>query len=82
MRRERANKVIKSFGAHYGQVWGLQLDGSNIANALREAVKGLNIEPDPDREFSIEKHHFIRGQNWVKDAIMRLADELDGMMEE
>jgi hypothetical protein len=26
---------------------------------------------------SIEKHHFIRGQNWVKDAIMRLADELE-----
>ena len=53
-----------------------------IAAALREAVEGLNIEPDPDRELSIEKHHFIKGQNWVKDAIMRLADELDGMAEE
>ena len=81
-RRERVNKVIKSFGAHYGQVWGLQLDGSNIANALREAVEGLNIEPSPERELSIEKHHFIRGQNWVKDAILHLADEIDLMEQE
>ena len=81
-RRERVNKVIKSFGAHYGQVWGLQLDGSNIANALREAVEGLNIEPSPERELSIEKHHFIRGQNWVKDAILHLAEEIDLMEQE
>ena len=52
-------------------------DNSAVAAALREAVEGLNIEPDLDRELSIEKHHFIRGQNWVKDAIMRLADELE-----
>ncbi|MCJ7713596.1 hypothetical protein MUO66_03960 [Candidatus Bathyarchaeota archaeon] len=58
------------------------MDGSNIANALREAVKGLNIEPDPDRELSIEKHHFICGQNFVKDAILRLAEEMDLMEQE
>ena len=55
------------------------LNNNAIANALREAVEGLNIEPDPDRELSIEKHHFIKGQLWVKDAIMRLADELEKM---
>jgi hypothetical protein len=42
-----------------------------VANALRTSVEGLNIEPNPDRELSIEKHHFIKGQLWVKDAIMR-----------
>jgi len=54
-------------------------DNSAVAAALREAVEGLNIESDPDRELSIEKHHFIRGQNWVKDAILRLADELESL---
>jgi hypothetical protein len=58
------------------------LNNNAIANALREAVEGLNIEPNPDIELSIEKHHFIKGQNWVKDAIMRLADELDRMSKE
>ena len=55
------------------------LNNNAIANALREAVEGLNIEPDPDRELSIEKHHFIKGQLWVKDAIIRLAEELEKM---
>ena len=55
------------------------LNNNAIANVLREAVEGLNIEPNPDRELSIEKHHFIKGQLWVKDAIMRLADELEKM---
>ena len=55
------------------------LNNNAIANALREAVEGLNIEPDPDRELSIEKHHFIRGQLWVKDAIIHLAEELEKM---
>ena len=32
---------------------------------------------DPDRELSIEKHYFIKGQNWVKDAILNLAVELE-----
>jgi hypothetical protein len=78
--RTRAEQVMYAFGQgiQYGEDW----NESNVAAALRAAVEGLNIEPDPDRELSIEKHHFIRGQNWVKDAIMRLADELDGMVEE
>jgi hypothetical protein len=67
-----------SQGIQYGEDW----NESNVANALRTSVEGLNIEPNPDRELSIEKHHFIRGQNFVKDAIMRLADELDRMEEE
>ena len=58
------------------------LNNNAIANALREAVEGLNIEPDPDRELSAEKHYFIKGQLWVKDAIMRLADELENMSKE
>jgi len=32
-----------------------------------------------DKELSIEKHHFIRGQNWVKDAILRLANEIEAL---
>ena len=78
--RTRAEQVMYAFsqGIQYGEDW----NGSNIANALRTSVEGLNIEPNPDRELSIEKHHFIRGQNFVKDAIMRLADELDRMEEE
>ena len=58
------------------------LNNNAIANALRASVEGLNIEPDPDRELSIEKHHFIKGQLWVKDAIIRLADELEKMSNE
>ena len=55
------------------------LNNNAIANALREAVEGLNIEPDPDRELSAEKHYFIKGQLFVKDAILRLANELEKM---
>jgi hypothetical protein len=58
------------------------LNNNAIANALRTSVEGLNIEPDPDREFSIEKHHFIKGQLWVKDAIIHLAEELEKMSNE
>ena len=58
------------------------LNNNAIANALREAVEGLNIEPNPDRELSAEKHYFIKGQLFVKGAIMRLADELDRMSKE
>jgi len=78
--RTRAEQVMYAFsqGIQYGEDW----NESNVANALRTSVEGLNIEPNPDRELSIEKHHFIRGQNFVKDAIMRLADELDRMEEE
>jgi hypothetical protein len=55
------------------------LNNNAIANALREAVGSLNIEPDPDRELSAEKHYFIKGQLFVKDAILRLANELEKM---
>ena len=55
------------------------LNNNAIANALREAVEGLNIEPDPDRELSAEKHYFIKGQLFVKNAIIHLADELEKM---
>jgi len=48
-----------------------------IAFILRESVEGFNIEPNPDMELSIEKHHFIRGQNWTKDSILRLANEVE-----
>ena len=58
------------------------LNNNAIANALREAVGSLNIEPDPDRELSAEKHYFIKGQNWIKDAILRLANELEKMSKE
>lgn len=58
------------------------LNNNAIANALREAVEGLNIEPNPDRELSIEKHHFIKGQLFVKNAIIHLAEELEKMSKE
>jgi hypothetical protein len=75
--RSRAEQVMYAFS----QGIPCQYE-NNVANALREAVEGLNIEPDPDREFSIEKHHFIRGQLFVKDAILRLANELEKMSNE
>ena len=58
------------------------LNNNAIANALREAVGSLNIEPDPDRELSAEKHYFIKGQLFVKDAIIHLAEELEKMSKE
>ena len=75
--KSRAYEVMYAFGQgiKYGEDW----DESNVANALREAVGSLNIEPDPDRELSIEKHHFIKGQLFVKNAIIHLAEELDRM---
>lgn len=78
--RTRAEEVMYSFGQgiQYGEDW----DESNVANALREAVEGLNIDDNPEREFSIEKHHFIRGQLWVKNSLLRLADELEKMSKE
>ena len=78
--KSRAYEVMYAFGQgiKYGEDW----DESNVANALREAVGSLNIEPDPDRELSIEKHHFIKGQLFVKDAILRLANELEKMSKE
>ena len=78
--RTRAEQVMYAFsqGIHNGDDW----NESNVANALREAVEGLNIDDNPEREFSIEKHHFIRGQLWVKNSLLRLADELEKMSKE
>ena len=76
-RRQRAEQILYAFsqGIQYGEDW----NESNVAAALREAVESLNIEPCPEKELSIEKHYFIKGQNFVKDAILRLAKELDVM---
>lgn len=78
-RKQRAEDVMVAFtqGMQYEEDW----NESNVANALREAVEGLNIDNRPDMELSIEKHHFIRGQLFVKDAILRLADELKALSE-
>ena len=82
-RRTRAEMIVDKFYSTFANrrvdFVVQDLNNNAIANALREAVEGLNIEPDPDRELSIEKHHFIKGQLWVKDAIIRLAEELEKM---
>ena len=82
-RRTRAEMIVDKFYSTFANKrvdFVVQdLNNNAIANALREAVEGLNIEPDPDRELSIEKHHFIRGQLFVKNAIIHLADELEKM---
>ena len=75
-RKRRAQQVMNKYydalgpGPYY-------YDNSAVATALREAVEGLNIEDRPEKELSIEKHHFIRGQLFVKDAILRLAKQLE-----
>jgi len=74
--KSRAQQVMNEYFIKLGS-GPYCYDTSAVAAALREAVEGLNIEPDPDRELSIEKHHFIRGQNWVKDAILNLVVELE-----
>ena len=78
--KSRAYEVMYAFGQgiKYGEDW----DESNVANALRTSVEGLNIEPDPDRELSAEKHYFIKGQLFVKNAIIHLAEELEKMSNE
>ena len=85
-RRTRAELIVDEFYCTFANrrvdFVVQDLNNNAIANALREAVEGLNIEPDPDRELSAEKHYFIKGQLWVKDAIMRLADELEKMSKE
>jgi hypothetical protein len=75
-RKTRAQQVMNEYYSKLGP-GPYYYDNSAVSAALRESVEGLNIEPDPDRELSIEKHHFIRGQNWVKDAILNLAVELE-----
>ena len=85
-RKQRAEMIVDKFYSTFANKrvdFVVQdLNNNAIANALREAVGSLNIEPDPDRELSIEKHHFIRGQLFVKDAILRLANELEKMSKE
>jgi hypothetical protein len=78
--RTRAEQIMNAFG--YGIQYGEDWDESNVANALRESVESLNIEPNPDIELSAEKHYFIKGQLWVKDAIIHLAEELEKMSNE
>jgi hypothetical protein len=78
--KSRAEQVMNAFG--YGIQYGEDWDERNVANALRESVESLNIEPNPDRELSAEKHYFIKGQLWVKDAIIHLAEELEKMSNE
>ena len=80
-RKTRAKMIVDKFYSTFQnkRVVVQDLNNNAIANALREAVEGLNIESNPDRELSAEKHYFIKGQLFVKDAIMRLADELDMM---
>jgi len=83
-RKTRAKMIVDKFYSTFQnkRVVVQDLNNNAIANALREAIEGLNIEPNPDRELSAEKHYFIKGQLFVKDAIMRLADELDKMSKE
>ena len=82
-RRTRAEMIVDKFYSTFANKrvdFVVQdLNNNAIANALREAVEGLNIEPNPDRELSIEKHHFIKGQLFVKAALLRLATELENM---
>ena len=75
-RKTRAQELMKEYYSKLGP-GPYYYDNSAVATALREAVEGLNIEPDLDRELSMEKHYFIKGQNWVKDAILNLAVELE-----
>ena len=85
-RKQRAELIVDKFYSTFANrrvdFVVQDLNNNAIANALREAVGSLNIEPDPDRELSIEKHHFIKGQLFVKDAILRLANELEKMSKE
>jgi hypothetical protein len=83
-RKTRAKMIVDKFYSTFQnkRVVVQDLNNNAIANAFREAIAGLNIEPNPDRELSAEKHYFIKGQLFVKDAIMRLADELDRMSKE
>ena len=84
--RSRAEMIVDKFYSTFANKrvdFVVQdLNNNAIANALREAVEGLNIEPNPDRELSAEKHYFIKGQLWVKDAIIHLAEELEKMSNE
>ena len=75
-RKERVKQIMDKYYSKLGS-GPYYYDKSAVAAALREAVEGLNIEPNPDRELSAEKHYFIKGQNWVKDAILNISVELE-----
>ena len=81
--RSRAEMIVDKFYSTFANrrvdFVVQDLNNNAIANALREAVEGLNIEPNPDRELSAEKHYFIKGQLFVKNAIIHLAEELEKM---
>ena len=77
-RKTRIQQIMNEYYSKLGP-GPYYYDNSAVAAALREAVEGFNIEPDPDRELSAENHYFIKGQNWVKDAILRLADEVEAL---
>ena len=85
-RRTRAEMIVDEFYSTFANrrvdFVVQDLNNNAIANALREAVGSLNIEPDPDRELSAEKHYFIKGQLFVKNAIIHLAEELEKMSNE
>ena len=85
-RRTRAEMIVDKFYSTFANrrvdFVVQDLNNNAIANALREAVEGLNIEPNPEKELSTEKHYFIKGQLWVKDAIIHLAEELEKMSKE
>jgi len=85
-RRTRAELIVDKFYSTFANrrvdFVVQDLNNNAIANALREAVESLNIEPDPDRELSAEKHYFIKGQLFVKNAIIHLAEELEKMSKE
>ena len=75
-RKRRAQQIMNEYYDKLGP--GPNYYGNSaVSAALRETVEGLNIEPNPDRELSMEKRYFIKGQNWVKDAILNLAVELE-----
>jgi hypothetical protein len=79
--RSRAESLMNEYYSKLGP-GPYYYDNSAVAAALREAVGGLNIEENPDRELSAEKHYFIKGQLFVKDAIMRLVNELESMSDD
>jgi hypothetical protein len=84
--RTRAEMIVNKFYSTFANKrvdFVVQdLNNNAIANALRESVGSLNIEPNPDRELSAEKHYFIKGQLFVKNAIIHLAEELEKMSNE
>ena len=77
MTKNKAQQVMNAFYAScLGKEPTFQDDKIAVAEALEEAVNLLSIDPDPDKEFTIDKHNFIKGQNWVKEKLLKIAEEL------